>query len=178
MMKKLLFYISILFVILSTVTVNAKGKKVSCENDVNIYIFHGETCPHCQAAIEFFESIEEDYGSCFNLNKYEVWNSSENATLMTSVASYFGDEVSGVPYIVIGNKTFKGYAESYDEDIKSAIVEASNDADYVDVMTALSKNDVTEKDTSGSSIATVLIIVICVGGLVALIVTNKNNKND
>lgn len=177
-MKKLFFYVLTLFLICSGMTVEAKNKEIECENEVNIYIFHGSTCPHCQAALEFFDSIEEEYGKCFNLNKFEVWSNSDNAALMQNVAAYFGEEVSGVPYIIIGENTFKGYSESSDEKLKNAIVEASNDTEYVDVLDAINSGTVNNVDNSGSSIATVLLIGLFVGGIAALIITNKKNKNE
>ena len=32
-----------------------------------------------------------------------------------------GDEVSGVPYTIIGEKTFSGFSETYEKDILDAI---------------------------------------------------------
>ena len=40
---------------------------------------------------------------------------------MEKVAEKLGDEVSGVPYIVIGKKSWSGYASDYDEEIMNTI---------------------------------------------------------
>lgn len=111
--------------------VYAKDKKI------NVYIFHGDGCPHCAKAFEFFDSIEEEYGKYYNLVKYETWTSlfaSRNNKMMKEVAQSFNEDLEklGVPYIIIGDKTFLGYSDSYKEDIKKAIVDAYNDEDYED----------------------------------------------
>src|SRR5574344_486436 len=33
---------------------------ISAKEEVNVYLFHSETCMHCQAEIKFLESIKED----------------------------------------------------------------------------------------------------------------------
>ena len=91
------------------------------ENKVNIYLFWGDGCPHCENAKNFFESIEEEYGKYFKLNKFEVWYNKDNKEIMNQFASAMGEEVKGVPYIIIGNKTYKGFSESYKESIVEAI---------------------------------------------------------
>lgn len=167
-MKKIkLLVVALIAVILLPFTVNAK------DNDkINVYIFKGDGCGYCKAAIEFFDSIEKDYGKYFELVEYEVWYSEENATLMTNVASYFGEEVGGVPYIVIGDKTFQGYAESYNEEIKKAIKDAYNNKDYVDAVASVNKGDTkaskdTKEEDNGNK-TTIIIIGVALVGFVAL----------
>ena len=57
----------------------------------------------------------------FELTSYEVWYDSNNAELMSNIASFLNVEATGVPFIIIGEKTFVGYGESYDSEIKDAI---------------------------------------------------------
>ena len=47
---------------------------------------------------------------------------------MEQFASKMGDEISGVPYIVIGERTFKGFSEKHKESIKAAIKEQYKDS--------------------------------------------------
>ena len=91
------------------------------ENKVNIYLFWGDGCPHCENAKNFFESIEEEYGKYFKLNKFVVWYNKDNKEIMNQFASAMGEKVKGVPYIIIGNKTYKGFSSSYKESIIEAI---------------------------------------------------------
>ena len=97
--------------------------KAETKDPVDVYIFHGDGCPHCAEAFEYFESLEEDYGKYFNLHRYEVWHSASYHDLLLKVAEELGTKSSdvGVPYIVIGDKVFLGYSKSYNEKIISAI---------------------------------------------------------
>ena len=83
------------------------------DGEVAVYLFRGEGCPHCQEAEEWFDSIEEEYGDLFEVVDYEVWHSQENSELMEAVAKSRGDSGSGVPYIIIGNKSWEGFKNDY-----------------------------------------------------------------
>ena len=92
------------------------------ENKVNIYMFWGDGCPHCENAMKFLNSIEKEYGEYYKLNKFEVWYNPDNSKLLYQFANKMGEEVSRIPYIIIGNKTFKGFREEYKQQIIDAIV--------------------------------------------------------
>lgn len=91
------------------------------ENKVNIYFFWGNGCPHCEEEFKFLKSIETEYGNYFTLNTFEVWYSKDNVKILEQFANAMGDEVSGVPYTIIGNKTFTGFSEKYKEQFLKAI---------------------------------------------------------
>lgn len=93
------------------------------ENKVNIYMFWGNGCPHCEEQLEFLESIETEYGDYFNLNLFEVWENEKNRQLLQEFASAMGDEVSGVPYTIIGNRSFEGFNEKNQEEFLQIIKE-------------------------------------------------------
>ncbi len=100
------------------------------ENKVNIYFFWGDGCPHCEEEFKFFESIKEDYGKLYNLYPFEVWYNKENKENLDVFASQMNDTINGVPYTIIGNKTFKGFKESYKEEwIKAIETESKKDFD-------------------------------------------------
>lgn len=183
MKKFLLSLVTILFVFSILINVDATEKKtkatkkseVACANKIDIHLFWGDGCPHCEGAINFFESMEEEYGHCFNLEKHEVWKDKDNRKLMENVGNYFGKEVSGVPFIVIGEETFSGYSSKLNEDILSAIKTAANDEEYVDVVEKVIAGEVNvQKSSSGDTIVTILIILVIVGGIGALVATSKS----
>ena len=91
------------------------------KNKVNIYFFWGSTCPHCKEEFAFFDEIKETYGKYYNLYTYEVWENPNNAEIMNKFAEALGEEVTGVPYTIIGDKSFKGFGESSKEEIMNAI---------------------------------------------------------
>lgn len=112
---------------------NSKDYKPK-DNAITIYMFRGKGCTHCKDFLNFLSSILKDYGKYFKLESYEVWYNEENGDLMDAAAYTLGEEVTGVPYIIIGNKTFAGYGETYADEIKSTIKELYNSDIRYDVM--------------------------------------------
>lgn len=84
----------------------------SSEDKVNIYIFWGDGCPHCKHLAEFFNQHRSEVEKMANLYTLEVWKNSDNLALMKSFSKFLGETPKGVPYFIIGNKTFSGYSES------------------------------------------------------------------
>ena len=41
-------------------------------NEVKLYIFRGEGCPHCEEALEWLDSIEKEYKSQLNSKESEI----------------------------------------------------------------------------------------------------------
>lgn len=138
------------------------------DDKVNVYIFKGSTCPHCFEAIVYFASIVKEYGDKFNLIAYEVWSNEDNSGLMAEVAEYFGEDVGGVPYIIIGDKTFQGYTESYNEDIISSINKNYGNKDAVDVMKEIN-GGTSDKKEKKSDVTTIVIIAVCIIGFAAMV---------
>jgi thiol-disulfide isomerase/thioredoxin len=96
------------------------------EGMVNIYLFYGKECPHCEKLMEYLDDINDEYGNKFNLYGFEVWHDSSNASLMKKFVTAKGDNSSGVPYYVIGDESFIGYNYTYDEKIVKAIEKYSS----------------------------------------------------
>lgn len=138
------------------------------DNKINVYLFWGNGCGYCEAAKEFFANIDKEYSKYFNLVDYEVWYNEDNNALKEEVAAYFKDDVTGVPYIVIGDETFGGYSSEYDADIKKAIKEAYEDEDYVDAIEKVKDGDV-EAPKNYDTLIVIGIFVAIIGGFGALI---------
>ena len=49
-------------------------------NQVNLYFFHGDGCPHCEDAATWFEEIEDEYGEYFRIatTSGNLWNINQN----------------------------------------------------------------------------------------------------
>ena len=81
---------------------------------VNIYVFHGDGCPHCTDLINFLDELEADsnYGYKINIKYYEVWKNASNASKMRKALEHFDLDTTslGVPFYVIGNKYKSGFA--------------------------------------------------------------------
>lgn len=94
---------------------------------INIYLFRGKGCSFCRAFLSFMNSITDEYGKYFNMVSFEVWYDENNWNLLNQVSYYKDGQISqGVPYIIIGDKVFGGYADTYNEEIKKAITDLYN----------------------------------------------------
>ena len=93
----------------------------SSKNKVNIYIFWGDGCPHCKHLAQFFDSNKSELKDKMNLYTFEVWKDSTNLKFMKDFGKFLGETPQGVPYIIIGDKTFSGFAES-DKKTKDEII--------------------------------------------------------
>ena len=133
--------------------------------EVKVYFFRGEGCPHCQEAEEWFKSIEEEYGSYFEVVDYETWNDADNAELMQKVADKRGETAEGVPYIIIGNKSWNGFTESYEEEMIDQIkaVYAEDVADRYDIMKYMDSNT-KEKEEKSNDVLSLILILVIIGG--------------
>lgn len=169
-MKKISLLLIILTLLLVPFTTVAKSKKV------NVYFFRGEGCSHCAEAEEFFKSIEAEYGKYYNLVDYEVWYNQDNSSLMEKVAKVRGEEAGGVPYIIIGDKSWNGYASDYADSIKKKIKEVytQKPSDRYDVMDYV-KNKKSKNNTN--DIFSLVMIILVTGGIITgIFFTRKNTK--
>lgn len=98
----------------------------------NIYLFWGDGCSHCAELSLYLNEIKNIYKKHYNLYTFEVWNDAENHNLMESVAATMNEEVEGVPYLVIGDKTFSGYADDMKKEILTAIKDEYKNDNYFD----------------------------------------------
>ena len=126
------------------------------EDKINIYLFRGNGCGHCKNFITFLYKNIDELGKYFNLVSYEISYNQDNSKLMSEVSKFFGEEATGVPYIVIGDKYFAGFGEGLKEDIKKAIKDLYEEKDRYDVFEEIEKpveDTATFKDTSPQVIA-------------------------
>ena len=94
-------------------------------NKPNIYIFWGDGCPHCKALAKFISKLPAETKDKVNIYSFEVWSDKDNKTFMKNFGKYLGQDVSGVPFIVIGDKIFDGYS-SGDTKTDQQILDAIN----------------------------------------------------
>lgn len=153
------------------------------EGKINIYLFRGNGCSHCHEFLEYLETIIDDYGKYFNVITYEVWSDSDNGKLMEKVAEKLGEEASGVPYIIIGEKTFAGYSSSMNEEIETLIKEEYEKEERYDVMkelgvdTKVSDEKVENSAEKNTSDVIILVIaLVIVGGIITFAVMARKQN--
>ena len=166
-LKRILLVLLLLVMVVPFNTISAKEK-------VKVYIFRGEGCPHCEEALEFFDKLgkRDKYNIMYDLKKYEVWYDKDNAKLMENVAKELGTEASGVPFIVIGKKSFSGYSSNSDSQIKQAIKDAYESDDYVDVVAKV-KGELKESKSDFPVVGITITIASAVLIIVGLVVLTK-----
>lgn len=144
------------------------------DNQIPIYMFRGQGCTHCQDFLEYVaNSLVPNYGAYFKLVSFETWNNANNATLLKTVSSFLGDAASGVPYIVIGDKTFLGYGEDFNSEIESAISSLYNSKDRYDVFEEMNKGE--KSNTAAIVLWNVAITTI---GVIIVVCHNNSTKKE
>jgi glutaredoxin len=87
---------------------------------VIVYVFRGEGCPYCHAAMNFLTELKTSYPQLI-VRDYEIYYNEENRTYLRQMAAHYGMEAGGVPVIFIGSKHWVGFAESVAVQIEAAI---------------------------------------------------------
>lgn len=169
-------FIVMLGIFILPFAVFAEGEETTQSSEetgkVNIYLFRGEGCSHCAEAEEWFDSIQEEYGQYYNIVDYETWYDEENAELMNRVAEARKEEVAGVPYIIIGNKSWNGFSDDYKEAMLAEIVaeyDKSADERY-DIMELLDTISSDEEESYAADFLVLLLILAVVGGITGAII--------
>ena len=103
------------------------------DDQVTIYLFRGNGCAYCRAFLNFLNDNAEELGKYFKVVGFEVWYDEANANVLKNISAFMGESASGVPYIIIGDQVFPGYAASYDEGIKAALTSLYGEKDRYDV---------------------------------------------
>jgi thiol-disulfide isomerase/thioredoxin len=78
--------------------------------EVNLYFFWGEGCPHCAKEKPFLEKLGQKYPQ-LNIHELEVWGNRENLKLMVEFGKKLDATVSGVPFTVVGEHYISGWMD-------------------------------------------------------------------
>ncbi len=100
---------------------NTEADIKSSKDKLNIYIFWGDGCPHCKHLAKFLGEKQSEIGDKISLYTFEVWKNKNNLAFLKSFGKFLGESPKGVPYIIIGNKTYSGFSET-DEETKQEII--------------------------------------------------------
>lgn len=128
MIKKIIFFLILLLFIPS----------VNAEETVDVYLFHSETCLHCQAEIEWLNSIKDEYNITIHL--YEVDRNKDNKTFMIDTASKLNINSPMTPFTIIGDTYYIGFEDSVKESMNELIL-SEIDNPSVDVMEKIINNE-------------------------------------
>ena len=98
---------------------------------------------------------------------------------MNTVGSTLGKQVSGVPFIVIGDKSFGGYSEEYDDEIKDTIKKLykTKKEDRYDVMNELDSNN-SNGDSSVSFGLIAFNVIFTLACSFAVLMYDRSKRNE
>ena len=92
-MKKIAVFLCLLFIPFNIFALSESyvdkvasitGTKIR-EEKINLYLFHGQECPHCEEERNWLNSIEKKYRNNLTLNYFEVWHSKTNLEYLKQV---------------------------------------------------------------------------------------------
>ena len=120
---------------------NTDTKETGTREKINIYLFWGDGCPHCENVKAFLNSLSEEYTALYTLHTYEVWKNAENKKLMKAFSEAVNQNTTSVPFLIIGSEVFIGYTTAKDESIKKAIKEEYSKENRVDYYKEIKENE-------------------------------------
>lgn len=106
---------------------------------VVLYEFYSDSCTHCKSLNNYLTKIQPRYEDCFEVEKFET-STGNNSEIMFKVATAFEENLEGyVPFYVVGDTPFTGYASSMNANITEAIETACTSDEYVDLVADIIK---------------------------------------
>lgn len=150
------------------------------DSQATIYMFRGKGCGFCRAFLNFMNSITTEYGDYFKIVSFESWYDANNNELLNTISEFMGEKATGVPYIIIGDQVFAGYASSYDDSIKAAITELYNSGEKYDVFEEYNKAiDAANKEKNAGFNKVIIwnfVFILIATCVIVLYIKNQNNK--
>lgn len=95
---------------------------VLANDNVNIYIFHSESCHHCLNAMKYLTELDENRDD-ITLFEYEISKDTNayNRVLFDKAMDAMEIKINTIPFIIIGNNYYVGFDESSKETFDKAI---------------------------------------------------------
>lgn len=114
--------ILLIIIILALIGLSIPWGQVNAQtaNEVSIYLFWGDGCPHCAKAKPFLEDLAKSNPNIKYFN-YEIYYNDANQEIFKKVAQGFGFEPRSVPTIFIGEKYWEGYSDEIRDDISRTV---------------------------------------------------------
>ena len=78
-------------------------------NQINIYLIHSNTCPHCKEEIKDLKKLEKQYKN-IKVYKYEI-SDEKNEEIITEIKNKYKITMNAVPITIIGSEVYTGYSQ-------------------------------------------------------------------
>ncbi|MGC9048610.1 MAG: glutaredoxin family protein [Patescibacteria group bacterium] len=97
------------------------------QNQVGLYFFYGQGCPHCARAEIFLEQLKKQYAG-LDVFPLEVFYNQNNRFIYLAMARAYGLSLTEiqVPVIYIGEKSFVGYNDFIGSQIRNEVLRCLN----------------------------------------------------
>ncbi len=92
-------------------------------NEVNVYFFYSDDCNFCSQEKAYLEALKQRYPN-MRIYKYEI-SSDANLSLMNQAKAIYEVTESGVPFTIIGDKTYLGFSQSKKSQMQKNVYEYS-----------------------------------------------------
>ena len=110
---------------------------VSVEEDkINLYLFYGEECPHCEKEREWLEKIKITYKDYINIYEFEIWHNEDNREIVSEVRKHFSISGTGVPLTIVGEKYYSGFSDAIKSVMEGDLEKYlgfNNNSNYLDI---------------------------------------------
>jgi len=127
------------------------------ENNVNVYFFWGEGCPHCAKEEDLLAYYSHKY-PYIKVIDFELYKNYSNGQILLRVAEILGVNVDGIPFTVIGDKYYSGYHEILTPSLISERIEYCHNNTCPDSLAGLidgeSGDAISEKELSELAVGT------------------------
>lgn len=85
---------------------------VLAKDDLNLYFFWGQGCPHCAAEEEFLDQLKTEYQN-LSIFDFEIYRHPQNIKLLQNISQSLDLSVDGVPFVIIGDQQFVGFSQDF-----------------------------------------------------------------
>lgn len=128
--------------------------KISAKEKVDLYLFHSETCSHCQAEIKYLEELKEEYDN-LKIHLYEINNDKKNVELMVEIKKKYNIESPNVPFTIIGNYYYIGFGDGIKDGIKELVDKYSSEKQINIVKPFIEKTDIEDVEMINGEIKSI-----------------------
>ena len=122
-MRKIILMLTILLLIAPIISYAAEQEG---NNEVVLFMFYGQGCPHCGKMELFLNDLEGKYPT-LKIERYEIYNNQENRALFENISKAYDTEIVGVPAVFIDNKVVFGFSNSIGSSIENEIKKCLNE---------------------------------------------------
>ena len=120
-------------------------------NPVNAYLFHGDGCPHCAQEQDFMHNDLKLRYPNLEIKEYEIYKNRQNGVFLQKIGRALNINIPGVPFLVVGDKTFVGYMDGLTSKEIESQVEFCSLSTCSDTVAAIASDYPADKKSSNDT---------------------------